>query len=448
MTHAPSVVAPPPEPSAVDVLRGVAEAWNSAGIRYAVANGLEGYPETTGRDLDVVVAPEDLKGAGEIARAVMQLRGLRPVSRYRQELTQHIGLCPRGGDAVIIDLFPGLRWGPVRLVEAPRPGDRVGPFAVDPWASFVKRILLHVLVAPGAKFSSETARLDLTEAERSAAVSVLPQWMGKALAARTMAAIEARDVAALERLRPWLRASLAVRSFRRRPLRTLRTAGECVRARASLAICPPAMPTLSVVGPDGVGKSTLIANVARRAERRLRCPTVAVRHWRPGVLPQLGSLAGRPLPTAGRPPRRTAGRFAWLRSIYYATDFVVGARLRDRRISRNLGLVVYDRGALDMCVDPLRYGLSTDRPVRRLLRFLPRPDLIVLLYDVPGRIRARKEELEEEEIQRQLDRWMELAGAGEVDVVLPVSAPSAVLAERVVDRLAQLLVDRFATGEG
>jgi hypothetical protein len=442
-----SVSAPLSHSAVVDVLHEVAEAWNRVGIGYAVANGLEGYPQTTGRDVDVVVAPAHLQAAGEIARAVMQRNGMLPVSRCTRELMQHIGICPRGGNAVIIDLFPGLRWGPVRLVEAPRPRGRVGPFAIDPWASFVKRILLHVLVAPGAKFAKAPARLDMTEAERCAAVSALPRLVGESLAAGTMAALNARDVAALERLRPRLRASLAIRSLRR-PLRALATAGECIMARIRLATCPSAMPTVSVVGPDGVGKSTLIANVARHAEARLRCPTVAVRHWRPGVLPQLGLLAGRSPPAAGQPPRRTAGRFPWLRSLYYATDFVVGARIRDRRISRDLGLVVYDRGALDMCVDPLRYGLSTDKPIRRLLRFLPRPDLIVLLHDDAWRIRSRKAELDEAEIQRQLDRWLELAADGDVDMVLPVNASSAVLAEQVVERLAQLLLVRLAPDGG
>ncbi len=35
----------------VAVLEAVAAAWNQAGIIYAVAHGIDGYPATIGRDL-------------------------------------------------------------------------------------------------------------------------------------------------------------------------------------------------------------------------------------------------------------------------------------------------------------------------------------------------------------------------------------------------------------
>lgn len=429
---------------ATTVLRALADGWNDRGIGYAVANGLEGFPEARGRDLDVVVAPPQLREASDITIATLLRYGRQPVVRRRRELIQHIGFCPAGGEAVIVDLFPGLRWGPSRLVECPDPSGFVDRFAVDPWASFVKRILLHVLVGPTAKFSRAPERLHLDDAECAAASRRLSALVGEGLTIRTLVAVDRGDVGALERLRPRLRLALIRRTFLRRPLAAITGSGEWLSGRVSLLRCSPAMPTVSVVGPDGVGKTTVIAEIARTAKTRLRCTRVEYRHWRPGVLPQLGSFVGKAPPAGGTPPRRTAGRFGWLRTLYYGLDFVLGARLRDRRVSRNLGLVIYDRGALDMYVDPLRYGLRPDLPLRRLLRFLPRPGLIVLLRDDPARIRERKPELEQAEITRQLDVWQALAAAGDVDMVLDVDDP-AMMAERVVDRVAEVVRARNAS---
>lgn len=426
-----------------DVIRAIGSRWNRGSVEYAVANGLEGYPLFTGRDIDVVVSRQHLRDAELIVGASLEEAGRVRVTRRRRELVQLIGLCPHGGDAIVIDLFPGLRWGPVWLVTAPAHTELTDVFAVDPWASFVKRILLHVLVAPGPKFRGAPDRLRLTDGERSAAAKRLSLLVGDGLAGRLLLAVEQQDVPALELLRPRLRRSLVTTALLRHPIPTVRGIGEWLRGRVSLAACPAAMPTVSVVGPDGVGKSTLIAEVARQARQRLRCSRVEVHHWRPGVLPQLGSLVGRPLPRGGTPPRRTPGRFAWVRALYYALDFVLGSVLRDRRVSRDLGLVLYDRGALDMCVDSLRYGLPSARPMSWLLRLMPRPDLVVLLRDDPARIRERKAELEEAEIHRQLELWAELAAAGQVDMVLEVDASPGELAGRVVDRIEKLFVARY-----
>jgi hypothetical protein len=430
--------------SRTEILSSVAEGWNRSGIGYAVANGLESYPHRLGRDIDVVVDPEHMAEAGEIIHSVLSARGWRIGVRKRAELAQHIGICPRTGEALIIDLFSGLRWGPTWLVERVSPGNSLDVFRRDPWVSFVKRVLLHVLVAPALKFSNHPERLRLTEEERLTASKRLPELVGHALASRLLIAIDNQDVTALGTLRSRLRSALVSRTVRNQPLRFLRTTRQWAGTRLAIASSSPIMPIVSIVGPDGVGKSSVLAEVVHQAQERLRCPKVETRHWRPGVLPSLGFFLGRPAHTAATPPRRTAGRFGLLRTLYYSVDFLAGYYLRDRRVSQDLGLVLYDRGVLDMYVDPLRYGLASGRTLRLLSRFLPRPDLVVLLYDEPGRIRARKAELEEDEIRRQLDAWMLLADAGEVNMVVQVDDSPARLASRIVDRLADLFLSRIA----
>ena len=101
--------------------------------------------------------------------------------------------------------------------------------------------------------------------------------------------------------------------------------------------------------------------------------------------------------------------------------------------------MVYDRCALDMLVDPLRFGLTNSAGVSLVRRLAPGPDLVVLLHDSVERIQARKNELEAAEIDRQQAAWLALAEKGEVHLVLRVQAPPEALAVRVVDHV----IDRF-----
>ena len=65
------------------VLETIAEHWNRAGIHYAVAHGLEPYPDTVGRDLDILVPAAYIKMAIDIARNVLQTHGFTVIPCFR-----------------------------------------------------------------------------------------------------------------------------------------------------------------------------------------------------------------------------------------------------------------------------------------------------------------------------------------------------------------------------
>jgi hypothetical protein len=130
------------------------------------------------------------------------------------------------------------------------------------------------------------------------------------------------------------------------------------------------------------------------------------------------------------------------RLAYYWVDFTIGRILKDTRDSGRQRLVLYDRCALDMAVDPLRYGLSSRRGARLLWKLTPRPDRVVLLFDDPARIAARKSELDRDEIARQLREWLELARQGQVDTIIRVDASPEELARRVSDVVIGAFVEK------
>ncbi len=195
---------------------------------------------------------------------------------------------------------------------------------------------------------------------------------------------------------------------------------------------------IALVGPDGVGKSTTIALIRDWFERQLPDFRVEVRRWRPGLLPDLGWFIGKPSVTVkAAKPRRKGGKGHGLRVFYYYWDFLLGACWKDRIKTPQGTVVIYDRCALDMKVDPVRFGLNSARGTDLLCRLTPKPDLVVLLDDEPESICQRKQELEEHEVASQLDHWRRLAEAGEVHAIIRIDAEP----EEIAARIQQLIVD-------
>ena len=151
---------------------------------------------------------------------------------------------------------------------------------------------------------------------------------------------------------------------------------------------------IALVGPDGVGKSTAIGILQQWFHEELPQVSFEVRQWRPSLLPDLGVFIGKPsTPVKKTPPRRKPGHFHLVRLFYYFLDFLIGAWWKDRVRAPAASLIVYDRCALDMYVDPVRFALRSRFGTRLLWKLTPRPDLVVLVYDDPERIWQRKREL-------------------------------------------------------
>jgi hypothetical protein len=202
-----------------------------------------------------------------------------------------------------------------------------------------------------------------------------------------------------------------------------------------------------IVGPDGSGKSTLaeeLPKVCRGLFRR------ALRiHWRPGLLPRPRSLVGRGV--AGGPPdpsqphaRPPHGRVVSLALLgYYWIDWVVGGWTRLRVVQIRTGLVMIERGWWDVAVDPGRYRLTVPPVAVNVLgRFLPRPDLAIVL-DVPSGVASeRKGELAPAEVERQTRAWGTALPRTIHSVHLDASGPAEKTADAARDEIVQALSAR------
>lgn len=164
-----------------------------------------------------------------------------------------------------------------------------------------------------------------------------------------------------------------------------------------------------VVGPDGVGKSTLADSLATSLAPLFR--TIVRLHWRPNVLPHSAALIGDGEHDSPQPHRKSqhGPLLSLCLLLYHWADFHLGHLLRVLPVRVRSGLVLWERGWWDIAIDPRRYRL---RVPRQLVRFLGttirQPDLVLILEASPDVISVRKAELSREELVRQTAAWRDV----------------------------------------
>ena len=209
--------------------------------------------------------------------------------------------------------------------------------------------------------------------------------------------------------------------------------------------------TVIVVGPDGVGKSTLAERLPDICAGPFRRSMHL--HWRPGVLPSLARLSGseerEPTDPQGLQPRGPLLSNAAL--VYYWADFLIGSWIRVAPTRMRSGLVVMERGWWDIAMDATRYRMHVPAQFVRLLgHLLPRPDLVLVLNAPAGVVSERKRELAPEEIQRQTDAWRAALPSridrAEIDTSASIDDVATRARDEIFTRLSSRAVRRLGAG--
>ena len=406
---------------------------------------------------DVRVLNSRASGSGDVDCAIRGLRRSWPLRLVEWRLCQAVRydvastyyVLERGGETLALD-----------VVDDPR---GVGKYAFPTGVAFAEPAEPGALVSAPVRaayltvkriFKSQVNPELWREIDLLAAVDVreyassLEAPLGEELA-REVAGYTATDtVPSPETVARWRRAM-----FRRRalaPRRVLARAwGEL--ARVIERVRRPTGLVVAIVGPDGTGKSTVAKRLPAECGQLFR-RSLSI-HFRPGILPQLGTLLRRPPADVSQPHGREAHGVLMSHALllYYWADALLGHLLKVQPAKIRTGLVVIERGFLDVAVDPLRYRLRVRRGlVLALARLLPRADLVLVLDVEPEIASARKSELPEEELARQSAVWRDLDHVRTEVALVDGGRPRAeVLADarrRVADRLAQRALGRCDGG--
>lgn len=385
-------------------------------VQYCVLHSYESLPEAAVSDVDMALVPADLRLLPQVFE-LLEAAGYQMLQCLEYETGSYyfiFGWWNRTGlETVAIDFTVEHREGNLIL----RSGDhltegriRYKSFWIPAPAMefeylYAKKVLKGSIgPAQATRLSALCEELGLSEACRVAR-RLFGMRNGSLAVELCVSGNIGREIPGLQRsLRatlhsriPFPRLRYFLTDFRRRVRRIVRPTGTFV----------------SVLGPDGSGKSTAIENILAATCSLYR--DQAIFHWRPRLLFSGGGREPNNDPHAQEP-------YGWFRSIaralLHAADYQLGYCAYVRTRTTRSSLVVFDRYFDDMLVDPRRYRYGGPTWVLRLLRkVVPQPDLQIVLDAPVDVILSRKQEQGSAEVQRQRGAYRALPSEGRSVVV-------------------------------
>ncbi len=399
----------------IEIFLNLVEFWNLHQFEYGVAHGLENFPKRIGRDVDVLVSNDNIEKMLTVTENFLKNQGWI-VKTIKKPWAYWIHIFKNINGEMIgfeIDLFSRMSWGSLMLVIGPCLISYKDNIPLSVWGGFVKRVFIQILGGNFNRFVDRPEELTIYTYEFDVVKTKLQGILGKELADSFTLHIQEKDIERLWGLQKKMCfkvLSKGLRQVTRLPI----VVKDWLLKQYSLRFFPrKTAPIISFIGPDGVGKSTVIDKFREHLKEQHAFAGVIVKHWRPGLLPSLATLIGKKHQTSDgiSLPRRKAGGFYWFRYLYYLIDFLIGYYMVDLRFSTTMQVVLYDRHAVDMEVDPVRFGLSSNKGLALFRKVIPKPDITFLLSAPSELIFQRKQELEIKEIERQNKLYYEMLNA-------------------------------------
>jgi len=398
-------------------------AYYNESVRYAVLRNYERWPEHFGKDIDLVVHPNDQALSQRIIQRLAANLGLSVTARRKR--SSHVTYClvpaPTEGheSSILLDLRPdvvhhGLVYLRGELVLATRRRHADGFYVPSPALESLA-ILLHAVIDMGAVRPSYQVRLaELGTGDPAQFRAAAESAAGRTLAGLLVECLQAGQPERALRLR----GRLVRACVRRRPGTLVRW----LRARAGAAAdrvrgwLRPSGHLVILVGPDGSGKTTSADLICRRFAGThipvsgvylgAQAPLLPTRRLSQQIRKRLAGGAAKVKPVKDVTRRQRLSGLVhimadkWLRYLVYVRP----------RLARG-EVVVLDRYFYDLLTFPHPL-VQRPRVEALVMRLIPEPALAFCLAADPAVITARKNELTVAETERQiacyrgLGRWV------------------------------------------
>lgn len=426
--------------SRTDFLVTLFESLDDNAIRYCVLHSWEGLPAELTSDLDIAVHPEDAHKLPKVFHS-LQGRGYLPVQSLNYSVRANYFVFfwrdKKETSSVALDIILEHRRGGLLISsgEALVSGRRKhGIF----WIPSPESEFLYLLAKKSCKGSAsarQASRLKhLVEQIGSQTAEHLSGrlFLGKA----KVRAVRACANGQLNQVLGAIKGQTWKTSLMRNPVAFAGYIFSDAGRRISRWLKPTGY-WIAIMGPDGAGKSTIIANTVETVGPAFRRHTLF--HWRPGF------LYGRKDHTVTDRPHGEELRGNWssiLKLLVYVLDYWLGYWLLIRPMLAKSGLVVFDRYFDDLLIDARRYRYGGPQWVVRIFRrLIPKPGLLLVLDAPEHVILARKQELAPSELHRQRQSYAEyqasIPGSRLVDASPDIQQVSAEVAGIILERLAE-----------
>ena len=433
-----------PLPPDGEMLRRVFEVLDRDGLAYCVTHAYEHFPQHIEHDVDAVVPREMLpRRLGELLKQNEAVIGGRIVQWFEERanfiVLQGHQTSPKTGGPVMLQLhvssdfevknrvvaagnhvlatrrsFLGGFWVPAPHVEfACVLGNRVDKGNFD---AVHTRQLSALWAAAPVKCSEELERMFRPNSVALIGASALRNEWEPVVA-----------------VLPALRREMMIRLVAAQPISYLwRIADKHLRRIKRWTRTGRGGLHVVFLGPDGVGKSTVIDAVQTRlAPAFLR---TNYQSFARGIL----GYRKKPSPHA-LPPRSLPASL--IKAAWWLMCYTLGYYTSVYPTLVRGGMVINHRYLLDAIVDPRRYRYSGPlKLLRAIWRVAPKPDIIIVLDAPADVIHARKRETTLEETIRQRDGYVALAARTPNAHVVDASQSP----EQTIDEVSNILLDHMA----
>ena len=429
-------------------------------VRYAVLRNHEQLPDRVGsRDIDMLVHPDDRATARRVALGLARALDLKIFDLYDDDMFSSIWLFRRMEDGAVftfaIDFFPGRRVYGVELydVEAAltNPRDHRGiPVVREPFV-FLDKWLYHLVVGQPTPAKYDALFAGIAERHFDELLVHVETFLGPVEARKALETVRAGHSSELRAHGG--RARLAMLSARLTP-HGLMGPLAFLAYRLRDQIQKRGM-FLSISGPDGAGKTTVIDMVVAQLEAIYGPGKITYAHFRPTVLPRLAEVAKKAHAVEtvdenyAEPHRaKPSGPVGSLARLgYYWLDYFGGYLRSVRPVLKRREVMLFDRYYYDMIADSFRSRIDLPMPMLRSVgRLLPLPEHAFFIEVDAQEIHRRKQELTMERIVALNARYGDLADRGWLTRIDNNSAPevaAAAIIDHIVAELHAQAMSRF-----
>lgn len=417
--------------------------WRAESIPFVILRNYENLPQETGNDIDVLVAPGEIRRAEAVLVRVAKSIGYRLHNRAEFSPVSLFFFHPESRQQLQFDLFPKLAWRGFEFIASAgileRRVARGDFFIPDPADEAIVNLLTRLLYHGYVKEKYRPAIIAQLETKAAIIAQRLGETFGGRGASELIRLASGGDWDGVGQMGSCLRWQLMLRGTVFHPLRTL---GALLKDGVRLLgrfIHPPGI-TVVLVGADGCGKSTVAERLVEALRGTFHENKSLRVHWKPAVF--LRKRRANRLPTSDPHGQSPRGRLrSGLLLVYHWVEFFLGYWLQLRPVLFRNGLVLVDRYHYDFVVDPKRFRLqSLPALARGLFRFLPAPDLVFLLEAPAAVLQNRKREVPMAETARQCEVYraeMErLSYAQILDATKPVEAVAQEVIVRILNHMA------------